>query len=234
MRAAKSVGRIIGVLFLVQMAVAPLVNFVLLGPAITAPPGFLANAAASSAQVNAAVFLSLVTGALWVGIAITALPVFRQYSHAMALWFLALGVIGFSGVVVEGFAVRSMLALSQEFAQADAADAGLFQPAAALVRSLRNSAHYTNLLVSGGALFVLYSVLFRFALIPRALSALGLVAAVLLIAGAMIPLFGHRTVMLLFTPIGLSQLALVSWLMIKGFEERPHPLRAETPGAELL
>ena len=40
MRTAKSVGRTIGVLFLARWLVAPLVNFVLLGPAITTPPGF--------------------------------------------------------------------------------------------------------------------------------------------------------------------------------------------------
>jgi hypothetical protein len=233
MNAAKSAGRTIGVLFLVQAAVAPVVNFVLLGPALIAPPGFLVNAAANSTQVNLAVLLSLVTGALWVGIAVTALPVIRQYSRPMALWFLALAVICFSGVVIEGLAVRSMLALSQEYAKADPANVGLFQAAAAAARSLRNSAHYTNLLVSGAAFLVLYTALFRFVLIPRVLSALGLATAVLLVFGALLPLFGQRTVMLMFMPMGLSQLALVLWLMIKGFEERHHRFTAETAGAQL-
>ena len=53
---------------------------------------------------------------------------------------------------------------------------------ATLIRSVRNSAHYTNLLVSGGSLLVLYTVLFRFALIPRAVSAFGLATVALLIA----------------------------------------------------
>jgi hypothetical protein len=39
-----------------------------------------------------------------------------------------------------------------------------------------------NLLVSGGSLLVLYTVLFRFALIPRTLSAFGLATVALLIA----------------------------------------------------
>src|SRR5688572_10654207 len=233
MSAAKSAGRTIGVLFFVQTAVAPVVNFVLLGPALIAPPGFLVNAAANSMQVNLVVLLLLVTGALWVGIAVTALPVIRQYSRPTALWFLALAVISFSGIVIEGLAVRSLLALSQEYAKADPANLALFQAAAAAARSLRNSAHYTNLLVSGAAFLVLYIALFRFALIPRLLSALGLATAVLLIAGALIPLFGQRTMMLMFMPMGLSQLALVLWLMIKGFEERHHRFRAETPGAQL-
>ncbi len=87
-------------------------------------------------------------------------------------------------------------------------------------RAMRNSAHYTNLFVSGGALLVLYCMLFRFKLIPRALSTFGLVTVVLLIAGAAIPLLGHRTVMLMFMPMGLSQLALTLWLIARGFADR--------------
>ena len=113
-----------------------------------------------------------------------------------------------------------MLSLSQEYVKADPSDAGLFHAPATLIRSVRNSAHYMNLLVSGGSLLVLYTVLFRFALIPRALSAFGLATVALLIAGAVIPLSGHRTIMQMFVPIGLSQLALVLWLITRGFEDR--------------
>lgn len=231
MNTAKSVGRMIGALLLVQATVGFLMNFVLLAPAI-APPGFLTNAAANAVQVNLAALLLLVSGALWVAMAITALPAFRQYSHAMALWFLALAVISFSSLVAESIAVRSLLSLSQEYAKAGAADVALFQGLGVLARSVRNSAHYTNLLVGGGSLLVLYSLLFRFALVPRALSAFGLFTVVLMITGALIPLFGYRTVMLMFMPMGLSHLALALWLLAKGFAERHRPFRAETLGAE--
>ena len=230
---AKTVGRLLGALLVVQAAALILVHGVLLPPAIAVPPGFLANAAASSAQVTVAVLLLLVTGALQVGIAITAFPVFRRHSHAMALWFLALGVVTLSAVAVEAIGLRSMLSLSQEYATANAADAGLFQAPAALARSVRNGAHYTYLLVTGGWLFVLYGVLFRFALVPRALAAFGLVAEVLLITGAIVLLSGQGAVTLLIMPNGLSYLALTPWLMAKGFEERDHPFRDEAPVAEL-
>jgi hypothetical protein len=234
MKSFRTVGRIVGVLFLVQVAVAPLTNFGLLAPALNAPSGFLANAAANSAQVYLAVLLLTVAGALWIGIAVIALPVLRQHSHSFALWFFALAIVSFSGLLIEGFAVRSMLALSQQYAQAGGGAAALFEAPAALARSLRSSAHYTNLLISGVSLLVFYGALFRYALIPRVLSSLGLVAVVLLIAGALIPLFGQRTVMQLFMPMGLAQLALVLWLIIKGFQERSgHRFGVETAEATL-
>ena len=89
-----------------------------------------------------------------------------------------------------------------------------------MTRSLRNSAHYANLLASGVSFLVLFLLLFRYALVPRAISALGLVATAVLIGGAVIPLLGFRTVMSMFTPMGLAMVALVSWLIFKGFAER--------------
>jgi hypothetical protein len=222
MTSDRRAGRIIGVMMLVKMPVAPVVNFALLGPAISAPAGFLATAAGHSTQVTAAVLLMLLMGGISLGIAITALPVLRRYSEAMALWLLAISVIGVAGVLVEGFALQSMLSLSQEFVKTGAADAGRFQTLGAWAASTRNSAHFTNFVISGAGSVVFYAALFRFALVPRVISTLGLVASVLLMAGGLIPLFGYPTQMLLFVPIGLVGLALMVWLLVKGFAER-HP-----------
>jgi Domain of unknown function (DUF4386) len=232
MRDAKSVGRIVGMLLLVQMAAAPTVNFVLLRP-LTTPTGFLANAAGSSFQISLAVLLSFVTGALTLGIAITTFPLFRQYSYRMALWLLALSVAGFSLLAVENATVLSMLSLSQEYAKAGAADAGLFQALGAAVSSARRWAHYTNLFVAGGMVFVFYGVLYRFRLIPRALAAFGLLAGVLQLIAVALPFFGYRIVFLMLMPLGLSHLALLIWLLVKGFDEGHRPLRTEAPAVEL-
>ena len=51
------------------------------------------------------------------------------------------------------------------------------------------------------------------------MSAFGLATVALLIAGGVIPLLGHRTVMQMFMPMGLSQLALVLWLIARGFKD---------------
>ena len=225
MQSAKTVGRTLGVLFILQATLAPIANFALLAPAMSAPPGFLVNAAAHSVQVSVAALLLVVMGAISVGSAILAFPVFRRHSNAMALWYVALAVAGFAGVAVEGIALRSMLALSQEYAAAGSPDAGSFQAAAAVVRALRNSAHYTNLLLSGATLVVFYATLLRFSLVPRALSALGLLTVAFMIAGALVPLFGYPTVMWLFMPMGLSHLALSLWLVARGFADRTPPER---------
>lgn len=227
MRSTKSAARTIGVLMIAQMVLTPVVNFVLLEPAM-AEPGFLANAAPNAAQVTTAVLLLLVMGAVSLGIAITAQPVFREHSRAMSLWLVALAVIGFVGLLAEGLALRSMLSLSQQHAGANPADAGQFAVLAAWARSAWTSAHFINFVLSGASGLVLYGTLLRFGLVPRALAAFGLLAVLVMMAGAVIPLFGHPTQMMLFMPIGLSELALMLWLLVRGFRDPAAAPRAGT------
>jgi hypothetical protein len=231
MTSHKSAARTIGALMLMQLVIAPVVNFALLEPAM-APPGFLAGAAAHAAQVTAAALLLLVGGAVSLAIAITAFPVIRPYSRPMALWYLALAVIGVAGLLAEGLALRSMLSLSQQYVGANAADAAALEALGPWVRSVWTSAHFTNFVLSGAAGLVLYGALFRFALVPRALAAFGLLTVLLMMAGALIPLFGRPTVMLLFMPMGLSELALMLWLLVRGFREGSPAPAAEVRRAE--
>jgi len=233
MKSAKSVGRIMGVLLLAHFVGGLTLPFILLGT-VLAPPGFLENAAANSGLVRASVFLSLVSGAVTVGIAIAAFPIFRRYSQAVALWFVALSVVSFSLQAVENGTLLSMLSLSQRYAEAGAANAGLFQALGAVVGSPRKWAHYTQLLVVVSWMFLLYSVLYRFVLVPRALAALGLVGTVLQITGVTLRgLLGYTPVTVLAMPLAPIHLALSVWLMVKGFDERHRPLQAEAHSVEV-
>jgi hypothetical protein len=232
MNTAKGIGRMFGALLIAQSLIGYLVNFVLLAPAV-APPGFLTNAAANAFQMSLAALLAPVEGALWIAMAIAAFPIFRQYSNSLAVAFLILTGVSLAGLIVEAIGMRSLLALSVEYTKAGDANAALFQPLAAMVRALRNSAHYLNLLVGGGILVVVYTLLLRFALIPRVLSVFGLVTVASMMSGAIIPLLGYPTIMAMFMPMGLSHLALAGWLLVKGFEERPRPSPAGRLATEL-
>jgi hypothetical protein len=218
MEAARTASRIIGALILTQMVCAALINFVLEAP-LFGTPGFLVNAAAHAPQIALAALLGLATGALSVGIAITAYPVFSQCSQAMALWFIALSVAGFSVTAVENINVMSMLSLSMEYAKANAAAQDQLQALRVIVASPRNWAHYIGLIIAGSTIFVMYAVLYRFALVPRALAGFGLAAVVLQLVAVAMPLFGQGIVFLLLAPLGLSQLAVALWLILKGFRK---------------
>src|SRR2546423_3044829 len=134
MRSAKSVGRIIGILLLVQL-VGLFLGFVSLVPITT--PGYLENAAGVAFQIRGAVLLLFATGALTIGIAVAAFPVLREYSYMLALWFLAVSVIWFSMQAVDNAHILSMLSLSQQYAEAGASNPELFGALGALARASR-------------------------------------------------------------------------------------------------
>jgi Domain of unknown function (DUF4386) len=231
MRSAKSTGRLIGMLLFLQLA-GLIVPFVLLLSLTTGFWNYLANAAGYSFQIKLAVFLLFANCALTIGITIAAFRVFRQYSEAMALWLLAASVMMFLLQAVDNVHVLSMLSLSQQYAQTGGPDE-LFQALAAVVGSTRRWAHFTELLLIDCWIFSLYCILYRFALVPRALAAFGLVTVVSHFTG--IPLrgfLGYGLVTLIGVPMALSHITLAIWLMAKGFDERHRPLRVETHGAE--
>ncbi len=221
MSSAKSVGRIVGGLVLLHLAVGLMLPFILLDR-VRGSAGLLANAAESPVQVRAAVLLLFAGSALPIGIASAAWAVFRQYSSAMASWLLALAVAGFSLQAVDNAHILSMLSLSQEYAKAGAAQAELFQALAVAVGAARRWSHYTALLVAVSWIFLLYALLYRFRLVPRGLAAFGAVASALQIAGVSLRgLLGYAPETWLAVPLAPAYVALALWLLVRGFEERP-------------
>jgi hypothetical protein len=81
---ASRAGRIIGVLIILQMVGSAVVNFGI-EVRVFDPPGFLINAASHSNQIGFAALLALAMEATWVGIAITAYPIFHQRTPRLAL-----------------------------------------------------------------------------------------------------------------------------------------------------
>jgi Domain of unknown function (DUF4386) len=231
MRSAKSTGRIIGMLLFVQLVGLSL-PFILLLPATTS--AFLENAAGISFQIRVAVLLLFASSALTIGITIAAFPVFREYSYRMALWFVALSIIWFSMQAVDNMHILSMLSLSQQYAEGGASNAELFGALATAVRSSRVWAHYTELLVIDIWFFMFYSILFRFSLVPRVLAGFGLVMVIVHTIAITLPMFlDYSRVLVLAYSLALSHLAMGTWLVVKGFNERHRRLPAEAHEDEL-
>ena len=232
MEAAKRIGRIIGVLILVQMLGSGLVNGVLEAP-LFGSPGFLVSAAPHARQLGLAAVLGLITEAMWLGIAVAAFSSIHQRTQRLALWFVALSVVILAVAVVESIAVMSMVSLSEAHAKASAVEREQLQTVRVVVASARNWAHFMARLIDGGALFVFYAVLYRCALVPRALAGFGLIAAVLMVTAVGMPIFGHDVVFPMLAPVGVSQLLLALWLIVNGFrsQAKVREAAAEQPDA---
>jgi len=220
MSTAKTAARLIAAMLLTQMIVSPIINFALLQP-IFRPPGFLVQSAEHASEISIAAMLGIATGALSVAIAIVAWPVFRRHSEAMALWLFAIGVAGLVASMSEQSQTLSMLALGKAYAAANGADGDVFRRIAAQVGSTRYMAHLMGLLTGGAFAFAIYCASFRFALVPRWLAGVGMLAALLEMISVSLPFFGQDIAFALLAPLGLCHLALVIWLFVRGFADRP-------------
>lgn len=210
--------RTIALLLLAQGALGPLVNFRLLASARA--PVFLAEAAAHATELGLGIVLGLAATGGSVAIAIVAWPILGERSRALARALFALAIANLAIVAVEYVGVLSMRALS--VAYATATDRSAFDAIAPAVAALRIAPHFLGLFFAGGVAFTLYAALFRGALVPKLLAGFGMLASASEMVATALPLFGEPVRFALIAPLGLANLALVVWLLAKGFAD-PEP-----------
>ena len=170
------------------------------------------------------VLLGFVAALAAPGIAIALYPVLRRFDEG-----LSLAAVGFR--IVEGMfyalgmvVLLSLSTLSQEFVDAGAPDDQQYET---LGQTMLAQYHWLVdaglLLAVGLGALMYYLVFYRSRLIPRWLSAWGIagaallvVAGVLIIFDAIAPLSTGQIV--LAVPIGLQEMVLAVWLIVKGFD----------------
>ncbi|WP_395790567.1 DUF4386 family protein [Aquimonas sp.] len=215
MRNELSVGRTLGALLLVQMAVGIWINFGLLAP-VFEPPGFLHNAAEHPVRIG----LSALLGIGGSGLSLLAMsllwPWVSKAGPVLARVYAAVVVASFVGALIEQGAVLSMLSLSENFQRAGTDAEALYQGLRGVVAAQRNWAHYIHLLISGAGLLVMHALLFRGRCLPRLLTGFGMLAALLQMYSVAQPLLGGEVVMPLLAPLALSELLLALWLLARG------------------
>jgi hypothetical protein len=81
-------------------------------------------------------------------------------------------------------------------------------------------------------ILLLFTLLYRFRLVPRTLAAFGMIGAVLQIAGVSLRgLLGYSPEMRLAMPLAPAYVLLAVWLIVKGLDVRHRPLEGEERGA---
>src|SRR6478609_2621372 len=210
-----------GVLFIVATA-ASLLSGPFLAPVTDS--GSLGDAAAHQSQVATGVLLVFIAALAAPGIAVALYPVLRKFGEG-----LALGAVAFR--IMEGvfYALGMMVLLSLSTLSVAFVDAGSppDQHFTTLGQTMLAQYHWlvdVGLLLAfslGGLLY--YVVFYRSRLIPRWLSVWGIGGVVLLMIAAVLLIFGVISPMspgqiALAAPIGLQEMVLAVWLIVKGFD----------------
>lgn len=212
----------VGVLFIVCSA-ATVLTVVPLGAVVGAPVDF-ALLAANDDRVVWTALLELVWVASGMGIVIGLYPVLRRFSPALALGSVVGRVVENVFILLGTLCLLALLTLSQHAVGAGAA-AAYQVPGDALV-AVREWVHWFVAMIPFGAGAFLYNyVLYRARLVPRWLAGWGILAAVLTTVAAVYAAFtqdfGFTTINnVLSAPIGLQEMTMAVWLVVKGFSAK--------------
>jgi len=101
----------------------------------------------------------------------------------------------------------------------DSLVAAEWQQARIVAAGVRNGAHFTSVFVAGASLFIFYVLLYRAALIPRALAGATALTALIQMFAVGRPFFGSPTDFRFLMPIAVLHLVSILWLVGKGFAE---------------
>ena len=167
-----------------------------------------------TSQFTAGTLISHVNDAAIVGYAVLLFPVLSRYSPGLALSYTAFKVIEGVLLLAGAATLLSLATLKPGQLAPGSADLALTQ-----VFWLGRLATFAYLVATP----ILNLVLLRTRVVPQALSLLGLAGCALLVTGLAIgvgdPTRGFQPGQLLVIPIILWELALATWLVVKGFSD---------------
>lgn len=212
----------VGVLFIACSA-ASILSVIPLGSTLDGPD-YLSKLAVSGNHVVLTALIEFVWAATAAGIAIGLYPVLRKYNRSLALGSVVGRTVEGMLILVGTLSLLVLLTLGQESAVAGQAAASSSQPVGNALLAVRDWVHgFLVLLPFGVGALMYYYLLFRSRLVPRWLSGWGLIGAGLLLVATVnagfTQSFGFTTVnTALNIPIGLQEMALAVWLIVKGFK----------------
>jgi hypothetical protein len=216
----KTTARTVGALFLISN-VTFILGALVLVESILGVPDYLTLVSANRNQVISGVLLELINGLAYVGIALLMFPILRQRFESLALGYVGFRIIEFIMQIASDLSPLSLLNVSEEFVKAGAPQSSSFQALGTLMLAERFWAFQMLSLVFGLGALMFYYMLYQTRLIPRFISVWGLIGALLVLATAVLGMFGvslsSGIEVVLGLPMLLNELFLGIWLIVRGF-----------------
>jgi hypothetical protein len=212
---------VVGVLFITATVTAILTS-VLLGSTLDVP-NYLTTIAANEIRVVAVVILELMCAVSVLGIGVMMFPVLKKHRERGALGYVGIRLIEAVFIIIASLGLLSLITISKD-SLGGTLNAFNYQPAGNLLLALRGWSYMIGTLIflGLGGLFLNY-VLYQSRLVPRWLSAWGLIGSVLILFYGLLGLFGVSTDLtspttVLALPIAVEEMVLAAWLIVKGFD----------------
>ena len=216
----RATSRVVGTLFLVA-TIAGLIGLPL-QESVVGSDHDLSAVSAHSDRLATGVLLQLIMGIAVVSIAVVIYPVLRRHTERLAMGYVVARALEAVIYILGGAGLLALITVSEE--SLAAADATPYAALGDLVLAQRDWAGHAILdaaVFSVGAL-VLNTAFFRSRLVPRWLSLWGLAGAAAYLTAGLLVMYGLEPLstpqVVLEAPLGLQEIALALWLIVKGFD----------------
>ncbi len=219
---------IIGVLFIIA-TIAGILSLNFAGPNKDSAD-YLVKLAEAENTVNLGVLFEMLMGICVVGVSITFYPILKKFSPSLSMGYFGARLLESMIYFIDVVFVLLLVTLSKEFVASGAADPTFFHTLAALLHAARDWAGHVVLDIAlfNMSAFILYYLLYKTRLIPRWIAVWGFLGTILYTLAAVLVLFGAEPMSPLTiglnVPLGLNEMFLALWLIIKGFT--PSALKA--------
>lgn len=219
---------VVGVLFIVA-TVASIIGSVTLGSALD-EPDYLTTLGGEGARITLAVMLFLIAATSAFGTSVLLFPILRKHAEGLAAGYVGLrafeNIFYVAGVV--GLLMMLTVSESDAVSTAGAAELGLL--GAALLALHSWTVLMGTLVFAGLGCLTLNSVLYRSRLVPRWLSAWGLIGGAGVLIYGVLGVFGVDSglgspYMLLAMPLAFQEMVFAGWLIVRGLEPHEEQLR---------
>ena len=216
MNSNKTTGRIIGILFITVM-VTWVIGFVLIEPVISTKD-FLTQIYPNKVKVIIGVLVETIEITGVIGIAVMLFPILKNYNENIARAYLSLRILESVMLIIVAISPLLLITLSREYIETGAQDNHSFQILSTLILSARtNWSHFILAVFYSFAALMFYYVLYKTKLVLRFISLWGFISAALILVVAPFEALGFEKVGLAGISMGLNELFLGVWLIIKGF-----------------
>jgi Domain of unknown function (DUF4386) len=227
--------RVAGAL-LIAATVASLLSTALLNPVFSGSD-YLVKISAHQDRILAGGFFEIIAAFASAGIAVSLYPVVRRHGEALALGSVGFRLLEGGLYLVAAIGTFLLLQVGQDATAGPPVPAYL-RTSGALLLTLRDQAGLAGVLAFYLGASMYYYVFYRSRLIPRWLSGWGLAGTALGALAGLLVLFrvtGYMSApqVVLNLPIGVNEMVLAIWLLVRGFgTKRAGPRRS--PGRARL
>jgi len=214
MDALRRTSIIVGLLFIIATA-STLLSF--LGWMSIYDANYLTVVAANEIPMIIGVILYLTLAASAVGISVAIYPILKKYRESLALGYFAARVFESVFVVFGVINLVAILSLSQVYVDSVAPVVSYFETSGAL---LMEAFEWSSTLLDFPfflSAIVLNYVLYKAKLVPNWLSLWGFIGAIVYVGYVFSVLFLPFHLEIFAAPLGIQEMALAAWLIIKGF-----------------